>query len=221
MKFTSSYLDHAYYNNAPDGYFLRKSHAYLEAAFDKDAFFRSVIEVGSGPCNHLAYLRHRFERYVNTDLDVSNLEYGRKHLNYKKDLGAVDFVSCDAKDIPFGDNEFDRLIASHALEHIVSPEDALREWVRVVKVGGIISVLIPCDPGLMWRLGRWSIVEGRYKSENIPYRYLMAKEHVNSIFNLVEIMKYIFDEYDIKFYPFRIPSADFNLFCVAHIVNVK
>jgi len=33
--------------------------------------------------------------------------------------------------LPFPDNHFDRLIASHVLEHIYHPENALKKWNRI------------------------------------------------------------------------------------------
>jgi phosphatidylethanolamine/phosphatidyl-N-methylethanolamine N-methyltransferase len=49
---------------------------------------------------------------------------------------------------------FDRLIATHVLEHLPKPERVLREWARVVRPGGTLSLILPCDPGLARRLGR-------------------------------------------------------------------
>ena len=42
-----------------------------------------------------------------------------------------------ANDIPFGDATFDFVLSEHTLEHIGNALRALREWVRVLKPGGI------------------------------------------------------------------------------------
>lgn len=57
----------------------------------------------------------------------------------------VDHV-CDAsKPLPFQDGTFDLIYASHILEHIpwYMTEDTLREWVRVLKSGGVLEVWVP------------------------------------------------------------------------------
>lgn len=41
------------------------------------------------------------------------------------------------------DNSFDGVCASHALEHMVSPEIALQNWSRVLRTGGYCYILVP------------------------------------------------------------------------------
>ena len=41
------------------------------------------------------------------------------------------------------DNSYDYVMASHILEHIVDREEALRNWIRVVKPGGYLIVCVP------------------------------------------------------------------------------
>ena len=42
-----------------------------------------------------------------------------------------------------GDHRYDFVLSSHNLEHISNPVKALKEWMRVVKPGGAIIVLLP------------------------------------------------------------------------------
>ncbi len=42
-----------------------------------------------------------------------------------------------------GDHRYDFVLSSHNLEHISNPVKALKEWIRVVKAGGVIIVLLP------------------------------------------------------------------------------
>lgn len=45
----------------------------------------------------------------------------------------------------FKDNELDYVVSSHNLEHYVDPIKTLKEWRRVLKLGGILGVILPDD----------------------------------------------------------------------------
>lgn len=50
----------------------------------------------------------------------------------------------DASDLSVIKNDqYDFLLSSHSLEHIANPINALNEWVRVLKKGGIIIIIVP------------------------------------------------------------------------------
>lgn len=50
----------------------------------------------------------------------------------------------DATHLPmFADNTFDFVFNSHLIEHLPDPQAAIREWVRVVKPGGHVAMVIP------------------------------------------------------------------------------
>lgn len=57
----------------------------------------------------------------------------------------VDYVWDAAKPLPFKDNTFDLIYASHVLEHIpwYKTEEVLRGWVRVLKPRGELEVWVP------------------------------------------------------------------------------
>jgi len=46
-------------------------------------------------------------------------------------------------DMPFSDLQFDFVVGSHILEHAPSVLVVLREWVRVLRDGGVIGVCVP------------------------------------------------------------------------------
>ena len=57
---------------------------------------------------------------------------------------AVDVIA-DARFLPFKDEVFDYVYASHVLEHFSYHEvkDVVREWGRVLKRGGVIEIRVP------------------------------------------------------------------------------
>lgn len=85
-----------------------------------------VLEVGSG---HDPYARSDVlcDKYVEDDTERGGeLETGNRP-----------FHKADIEDMPFEDNEFDFVIASHVVEHVENPSNAIEELQRVAKRGYI------------------------------------------------------------------------------------
>jgi SAM-dependent methyltransferase len=57
----------------------------------------------------------------------------------------VDFVRDCAKRLPFNNCTFDIVYSSHVLEHMpwYQVEEVLREWVRILKPGGVLEIWVP------------------------------------------------------------------------------
>ena len=93
-----------------------------------------------------------------------------------------------------------------------------------LKNGGVLSISLPTDPGLLWRLGKlftkYFTAKRTYKISSREYDYMLATEHVNSIFNLMSLIKYHFkDQIEESFLPFKIKIVDLNLFYNVHIAK--
>ena len=214
MRQWAALYESSNYGAGATGYFLGKSHEWLESSFAPDEEFGRVLEVGAGTGVHLRYVRHRFAHYVLSDGSEEMLRQVRVPAER---AGCVETCLADARKLDFASDSFDRLIATHVLEHLERPWEVLREWYRVVKPGGLISVLLPCDPGLGWRLGRYLVARPRFLRAGIEYDYWMAREHINPINNLVSLLRYYFPEREESWAPLRIPSIDLNLFYLAHL----
>jgi 2-polyprenyl-3-methyl-5-hydroxy-6-metoxy-1,4-benzoquinol methylase len=61
---------------------------------------------------------------------------------------AIERGNLDAE-LPFGDNSFDYVTCLEGLEHIENPQQAMREFARVLKPGGHLIVSVPNI--LKWR----------------------------------------------------------------------
>jgi len=52
-------------------------------------------------------------------------------------------VLAEADHLPWPDNSADEVYASHILEHLPYGNEALQEWLRVLKPGGMLTVIVP------------------------------------------------------------------------------
>lgn len=201
------------YSNSLSSRMIRQSHVLLEKPFAESARFDRVLEVGSGGGQHFPFVRHRYDEYIMSDASDAMLAIARDaHAGPK-----VVFQKANAAELPFDDQAFDRVIAAHVLEHMERPHEVLREWARVVKPGGVLSILLPSDPGFAWRLGRRLGPRKNAEKAGIAYDYWMAREHINPINGLVSLIEYYFEERNGRWWPFGVPSMDLNLFYVCNI----
>ena len=218
-KFSEIY-DKANYSSSLQSLVMRSSHKLIENAFDEKTFFKSVLEVGAGTGEHFPYIKHKYDHYVLTDLDPKPLEIAKSKLG-STNKDKVSFDVQPSEHLIYPDNVFDRVIATHVLEHIYYPHLAIKEWCRVLKNGGTLSILIPTDPGIAWRLGRRLGARKNAISHGIAYDYVMAREHVNACNNLVAILSHYFPSHKESWWPFKIASIDLNLFFAFHTTISK
>lgn len=213
-KFSEVY-DEANYSSPLQSFVMRASHKLVEKEFNHQTHFGRVLEIGAGTGEHLPFVRHDFDEYTLTDLDPKTLEVAKRKLSGTKGR-RVNFEVQTGSELAYPDNTFDRLVATHVLEHIYKPHLVLKEWRRVLKPGGVISILIPTDPGMAWRLGRHLGPRKNAIAQGIEYDYVMAREHVNPCNNLIAILRHYFPDSREAWWPFPIPSIDLNLFFAFH-----
>ena len=209
---TSRYNSHAY--SGLMGFFMNQCHRQLEK-FDFPKNISKVLEVGAGNAPHYKFIKHEYDEYH--IVETSGTIMG----NYT-DNPKVIAVNYDGKILPYEKEYFDRIIISHCLEHIVDPEAFLFEMMEKLKTGGVLSISLPTDPGLLFRIGRLYLkifsLRNKYKISSEKFDYMNATEHVNSIFGLSSIIKYNYKDCLKDYYlPFKIKLFDLNLFYNVHI----
>jgi phosphatidylethanolamine/phosphatidyl-N-methylethanolamine N-methyltransferase len=215
-----SYIQSYDTNNAKRtlaGAFLHKSHYLLEHSLPEIDGMQRIIEVGAGSGHHFPYVKRNFSTYMMTDGSQDMLSISKEKYVKEINSGIVQVEQQDATHLSYETASFDRLIATHVLEHLPNPVQVLEEWNRVVRPGGLISIVLPCDPGLLWRFGRNFGPRRNAKKLGMAYDYLQAVEHINSIFSLVVFIRHHFEYLTESWYPIRFPMPDLNLFYICHI----
>ena len=198
------------------GSLMKLCHTKLESNLP-EGNYNKILEIGPGPHPHIEYINHSYKKYYVLERTKKIADHLKK-LNYKKIVVKIN----TSNKIPFKKNFFDRIIMSHVLEHIVNPEEFIFEAMSKLRKGGVLSIALPTDPGLLWRLGRlyskfFNIIKKRKISPE-KYDYINAKDHVNSIYNLYYIIKFNYKKKLTEQYlPFKIKIFDLNLFYNVHI----
>jgi len=219
-KMFSDVYDIANYSTPLQSAVMHAGHRLLEKAFANNTKFSRVLEVGAGTGEHQKYIRHQFDEYTLTDMDEKPLQIAKSKL-VGVNSSKLRFELQTGEKLNYPENTFDRVIATHVLEHIYQPHLAIKEWRRVLKNGGTLSILIPTDPGLAWRVSRHLGPRKNAMSQGIAYDYVMAREHVNPCNNLIALLRHYFPNAKESWWPLPIPSMDLNLFFAFNIAVVK
>jgi SAM-dependent methyltransferase len=98
-----------------------------------------LLEAGCGTGQWVQFLSTLGHNAVGVDYAVSGLAVGRTH------NPNLHLVQADFRHLPFDDDSFDYVVSFGAVEHDINgPEDALREFRRVLKPGGTLMCSVPC-----------------------------------------------------------------------------
>jgi len=189
-------------------------HALMEKPFKSNQGLR-ILELGCGEGEHIDFVRDDYSEYLATDIDAERLERIREKLPKRASISA-----CNAEKLPYADESFDRVIATCLLAHLVDPEAALREWRRVTKIGGALTVYIPCEPGFSLRLFRKLFSAPKAKKLGFEgFNLYISRDHRNDAFRLLNIAAEVFHEDRLKyvFRPFFLRSWYLNLFGLLQI----
>ncbi len=71
------------------------------------------------------------------------------------------------------DDQFDIVICSHILEHVPSPNQALKEIMRVLKAGGFAIIMVPLFDGVTS-----TVEESQYNTDELRTKHYGQSDHV-------------------------------------------
>ena len=179
--------------------------------------FNVVLEVGAGHGQHFEFVKHGYSQYFETDIRKQNLPL---RLQESK----VVSLSSDASNlIEFKKDSVDRVIATCLIVHLTDPESALKEWRRVCREGGLISIYVPCEPGLILRLLRQFTTVRKGKKLGLNHLSFHYREHITffSRINLLIMETFQSDRISKKYWPFSLHSWNLNLGVIYQIDVLK
>lgn len=99
----------------------------------KDAIGETVADIGCGTGVLLSKLKNKrpeFSRLVGVDFVIDDAA----------SRDGIEYVAAKIEKLPFADNEFDTIICTHVIEHVLEPKTAIAELRRVARKRLIIVV---------------------------------------------------------------------------------
>ena len=200
---------HFWHNVLPKRYgsIERFNHGYPLKYLPDQPRFRT-IEIGAGSGGHLEFEDLSRQEYHCIELrENMSAEIERRFRGVIVKTG-----SCQDR-MPYGDSYFDRAIAVHVLEHLPDLPRAITELHRLLRPGGILAIVIPCDPGFAYEFARQISSARTFRRRyNMPYMWLMRREHINSPAEIVSELRSGFEEIDRTYFPLRfVPVTTANL----------
>lgn len=186
------------------GWVDRFGHEYVARSARPGAI---TLEIGAGNGSHLPFEHGLNAEYV--ALDASDAL--ASHIASRDPSARVVVGDCQ-QGLDFPDGYFDRAIAIHVLEHLDNLPVALDEIARVLKRDGTFSVVIPCEGGIGYSLGRRvttkRIFEKRYRTD---YEWMIGYDHCNSAREIVAELPRKFSVINMRYFPLSIKAIDLNL----------
>lgn len=215
--FRSAYDDVMY--SGIVGFYSRMTHRIMERPF-RGRNYKRVLEVGAGQGQHFNFVQCNIEEYLESDLDSELKIYSRNNENVSR----YERITLDAQNLDcFSDESFDRVIATCLLAHLDFPENALLEWKRVTKVGGVITIYVPTEPGMLLRLTRGVVMVPKSKKFGQDHLAVVYRDHRNHYPMMRTLIEVVFSGNQIKRKRFPLPFLgwNFNFFEIFQITKLN
>jgi ubiquinone/menaquinone biosynthesis C-methylase UbiE len=215
--FYECFYESVIFGNSMGATAVRRTHSTMEKPWE-GAYFKKVLEVGSGNGEHLDFIEHGFDEYVMLDLRKTEL-----NSNWNSDK-RIKTLEGNAESLPFEAGEFDRVISTCLLHHVDSPELVLNEIDRVLSQNGTATIFLSCDPGLVVRtLRKMTVARSAQKKGFTGYNLMIARDHRNHFGSLLEMARFVFRNrnFKVKYYPFGINSWNLNGYAIITVKNIN
>ncbi len=168
-----------------------------------------TLEIGAGLAEYLDYAPATDYEYVALELrEEMTAALRERHPEVEAVVGNAE------ERLPFDEDSFDRVLAIHVLEHLPNLPAAVLEIRRVLRPGGTLSVVLPCEGGFTYGIGRrftsQRTFEKRYGQDFDPF---IKAEHYNVPAEVIEELDRRFERTDATWWPLKVPTVHLNV-CV-------
>jgi ubiquinone/menaquinone biosynthesis C-methylase UbiE len=106
--------------------------------------------------------------------NIVSIDISKRRLYFLKSRVIADWTFSIIEYLPFQDSVFDTVVLAEVIEHLVDPGTAIKEAIRVTKLGGKIVITVPDE-------------EDSYWTRNIEHLHFFSKKKLEDLlkkFNL-------------------------------------
>ncbi|MBU3689714.1 MAG: hypothetical protein B7C54_03005 [Acidimicrobiales bacterium mtb01] len=192
------------------GSMYRRTHRLVERGVDNSD--KRILEIGAGKGEHLAFVRGSFSEYVMLEPNQTS--------RIEADEPKVRVVAGRAEDTDFPPESFDRVISMCVLHHVDDVAQVLRNIRSWLAPGGVFSLFLPSDPGVLNRLNRRLFVTPRARRAGFDsYPLINAREHKNHYWAIKTELDHQFSGFGIsrRYFPLPIPAGNLSLCSIWHL----
>ncbi len=108
-----------------------------------------ILDIGCADGPFLPTLSYYARSTVATDIDGDRVREAKNLIDYRlKKSKRLNLLCSDGHVLPFKDNKFDIIFCLEVMEHVMNPDQVLRELLRVLKKNGMLICTIPIEIGL-------------------------------------------------------------------------
>ena len=198
------------------GMLMKKNHTHLSLKVPK-YLNKRILEIGGGASPHYNFINLTGVG----EYWISDKEYLLSSKNNAKENSIAfnlnyHYVDTDPNYQEFFTKniKFSRIIVSHVWEHLQNPEKIFLNWMSLLEDDGRIDIAIPCDPGIIFRLGQLIGRRKAMKNYDMSFKeveLMHSREHINPSQNLLRIANF-YTKGKISYFPFKLPLVNLNLF---------
>ena len=200
--------------------FNSQTHRALETGMERQGNLPSdgeysILEIGAGKGEHFEYVAKPWGKYVMLDILPQPKEFSK--------FKGASWVKADICGPELEIGKFDRVISMCVFHHLDDPGSAMENIKKSLNSGGVFSLFLPSDPGVLNRIVRKLFVTPRARKLGFEhYELVNAREHRNHYWGLKKELEHQFRDFEIsrKYYPFRIPAGNLSLFSIWHIKKI-
>ena len=106
-----------------------------------------ILDIGCGEGRHAIGLHvDKKVDVVGLDLSIEDIKTAKnriKDFSISNNTSSCLFGLGNIQQLPFKSSSYNSIICSEVLEHVESPQEAMKEMVRVLKPGGVLAISVP------------------------------------------------------------------------------
>ncbi len=128
-----------------------------------------TLEVACGRGGFVRALSRKGAQAYGLDFSFTAIAVGKGRAQSEGLAAAASFVQGDAHALPFPDDFFDLLVSCETIEHLPSPRQAMSEFYRVTKPGGLMYLTTPNYLNLMGLYEIYAKIRHPQRKPDQPY----------------------------------------------------